>query len=289
MTESWTIKKLVDWTTDYFKKYSIEWPHLEAEILLAHALNVPRIQLYVQFERVLKEDELKSFKALILRRSKREPIAYITGYQPFMSVNIKVTPAVLVPRPETEKLVEVALEEAKQLKGPRVADIGVGSGAIAVCLAKFLPEARVFGTDLSKEAIEVAEENAQARGVADRCEFFVGDLFGPLEGHSFDIIVSNPPYIKTAEITKLQPEIKDFEPRSALDGGEDGLKFFKEIIAAAPPYLKTGGYLILEVGAGQDTEVSEMIKSSRKFEEPGSYKDLSGIKRVVKAKLLNIQ
>jgi release factor glutamine methyltransferase len=289
MTEAWTIKKLVDWTTDYFKKYSIEWPHLEAEILLAHALNVPRIQLYVQFERVLKEDELKSFKALILRRSKREPIAYITGYQPFMSVNIKVTPAVLVPRPETEKLVEVALEEAKQLKGPRVADIGVGSGAIAVCLAKFLPEARVFGTDLSKEAIEVAEGNAQAQGVADRCEFFVGDLFKPLEGQSFDIIVSNPPYIKTADIEKLQPEIKDFEPRGALDGGEDGLKFFKEIIAAAPPYLKTGGYLILEVGAGEDLEVSEMIKSSRKFEEPGSYKDLSGIKRVVKAKLLNIQ
>jgi len=285
MTEEWTIKKLLDWTTGYFKKFNIEWPHLEAEILLSHALALPRIQLYVQFERVLKDDELAKYKALILRRSKREPIAYITGHQPFMSLDLEVNSSVLIPRPETEKLVEVAIEAAKGIEKPLIADIGVGSGAIAVSLAKHLPQAELIGTDSSVEALEVVKKNADKTGVSDRCKFLSGDLFAPLDGYKgkFDIVVSNPPYIKTGEIDKLQPEIK-FEPRGALDGGEDGLKFYRIISAQAAEYIKSGGFLILEVGMGQAQDVVKLIEGTKRFQSSKIIKDLSGIDRVVTSK-----
>ncbi len=285
MNEPWTIKKLLDWTTDYFKKYGIEWPHLEAEILLSHSLKIPRIQLYVQFERVLNEDELAEYKKLILRRSKREPIAYITGHQPFMSLDLEVNPSVLVPRPETEKLVEVAIESAKDLPFPHIADIGTGSGAIAVALAKYLPKAKLIGTDTSKGAIEIAKRNAEKHGVSDRCQFIEGDLFEPLAEYKdrFDMIVSNPPYIKTSEIDTLQPEISKFEPRGALDGGEDGLKYYKQIIGRADEYLKQSGLLIIELGAGQLREVQEIISSSAKYAGTSVKKDLSGLDRVLVA------
>jgi release factor glutamine methyltransferase len=282
VTETWTIKKLVDWTTEYLKKYSIEWPHLEAEILLAHSLKIPRIQLYVQFERVLTPDELAEYKKLLLRRTKREPIAYITGKQPFMSLDFEVNPSVLIPRPETEKLVEITIDLAKKLENPAIADIGTGSGAIAVSLAKYIPSAKVRATDSSKEAIEAAKSNAEKHGVQDRCEFFVGDLLNPLKGE-FDIIVSNPPYIKTGEIDSLQPEISKFEPRYALDGGDDGLNYYRKIVEEVAAYLKGNGSLVLEVGAGQAKTVNELIGKTGKFAAPEIIKDLSGIERVVVA------
>lgn len=285
MNEPWTIKKLLDWTTEYFKKYSIEWPHLEAEILLAHSLGVPRIQLYVQFERVLSPDELAEYKKLILRRSKHEPIAYITGKQPFMSLEFEVNPSVLIPRPETEKLVEVTIDAAKEIKNPIIADLGTGCGAIAVSLAKYLPEAKIYATDTSKEAIEVAKANAEKHGVQDRCTFFVGDLLEPLKElkGKLDIITSNPPYVKTGDIDSLQPEIKDFEPRHALDGGEDGLKFYKKIVGEADVYLKERGLLVFEIGADQAKAVDEMLSLTQKYEKSKIYKDLSGIERVIVA------
>ena len=277
MNETWTIKKLLDWTTEYFKKFEIEWPHLEAEILLSHSLNIPRIQLYVQFERVLNKEELAEYKKLILRRSKREPIAYITGKQPFMSLDFEVNPSVLVPRPETEKLVETAMETGKQIKDPVIADLGTGSGVIAVSLAKYLPEAKVFATDSSEDAIKIAKSNAVKHGVQDRCEFLVGNLFEPLKD-KFDIIVSNPPYIKSADIDSLQPEVSKYEPRQALDGGEDGLKYYRLIFQEVDKHLKPGGYLTLEIGFDQAKQVMDLAE---KFKNKKLVKDNAGIERVI--------
>ena len=282
MSEIWTIKRLIDWTTDYFKKYDIEWPHLEAEILLSHALKIPRIQLYVQFERVLNENELAEFKVLILRRSKREPLAYITGHQPFMSLDFEINSSVLVPRQETEKLVEVAMERAKQLPSPIIADICCGSGVVAISLAKYVPQAVVRGTDISEEAIQLSRMNAERHGVSDRCVFYRGDLFEPLNElkGKLDLIVSNPPYIPSRDIDGLQPEVSKFEPRAALDGGEDGLALYRKIAAKATEFLKTNGAMLLEVGMGQAEPVKGLLGQFKKVQ---TFKDMSGIERVVMA------
>ncbi len=282
MSETWTIKRLVDWTTDYFTKRGIEWPHLEAEILLSHSLRIPRIQLYVQFERVLKEDELAAFKALILRRANREPLAYITGHQPFMSLDFDIDPSVLVPRQETEKLVEVALERVKPLSDARVADICCGSGVIGVSIAKYAPQARLSGTDISEGAVRLSASNAAKNGVGERCSFFRGDLFEPLKGAAFDLIVSNPPYIRSGDIDGLQPEVSRFEPRAALDGGADGLEFYRRIAEGAPAFLAPNGALMLEVGMGQSEQVRGLLGN---FKNVRTVKDLSGIERVVTAEV----
>ncbi len=283
--ETWTIKKLLDWTTEYFKKYNIEWPHLEAEILLAHSLKVPRIQLYVQFEKVLTSEELAEYKKLILRRSKHEPVAYIIETQPFMSLEFKVNPSVLIPRPETEKLVEITIDASKTFKSPLIADLGTGSGAIAVSLAKYISGSKIYATDVSKEAIEIAKENAEKHGVQDRCTFFVGSLFEPLEDMKgrFDIIVSNPPYVKTAEIDSLEPDIKDFEPRHALEAGEDGLKYIREIIEKSPAYLKNPGKILMEFGMGQGSTILDLAEKDGKYKNQQIIKDNSGIDRILEA------
>jgi len=285
---TWTISTLLDWTTIYFTNHKIEEPHLEAEILLAHALKIKRIELYMQHERVLKEEELAVFKQLILRRIKREPTAYIIGYKPFMSLDLNVTKDVLIPRPETEKLVEESISLIK-LNGKdsvHVADIGTGSGAIGVSIAKYCKSAKVYATDISKAAIEVAESNAEKHGVKDRISFYLGDLFSPIPGDiKFDLILSNPPYIKTSEIKDLQPEISKYEPAGALDGGPDGLDYYRKIISQAPGHLADSGYLLLEAGYGQADNIIEMIKNTGSFRETKKIKDLSGIDRVILAKI----
>lgn len=285
---TWTISTLLDWTTIYFTNHKIEEPHLEAEILLAHALKIKRIELYMQHERVLKEEELAAFKQMILRRIKREPTAYIIGYKPFMSLDLNVTKDVLIPRPETEKLVEESISLVK-LTGKdivHVADIGTGSGAIGVSVAKYCKSAKVYATDISKAAIGVAESNAEKHGVKERISFYLGDLFSPIpEGIKFDLILSNPPYIKTSEIKDLQPEISKYEPAGALDGGSDGLDYYKRIVSQAPAYLADSGYLLLEAGYGQAESIIETIKNTGAFRETKKIKDLSGIDRVILAKI----
>ena len=273
--ENWTIMKLLDWTTEYFKKFNIEWPHLEAEILLAHALKFKRIDLYVHFERTLKEEELARYKGLILRRSKHEPIAYITGIQPFMSLDFKVDPSVLIPRPETEKLVEVAIDLAKEFEAPKILDIGTGCGNIAVSIARYVTDSYLTGIDASAEAIDLAAENAKIHKVDDRCKFIKGDLF-PETGNKFDLIVSNPPYIPTGEIDELQEEIQ-FEPRAALDGGPDGLAPIRKIIDRSKNYLNPKSYLILEFGIGQ---ANKILDYSRNFGGAKIFKDHSGTDRI---------
>lgn len=284
--DAWTTKKVLDWTTEYFKKHQIDNPHLEAEILLAHALNAERIKLYIEFEKELDKKTLEAFRGFITRRAKREPTAYITGSRYFMSLNFSVTPDVLIPRPETELLVENAIEISRKLDGKAaILDIGTGSGAIAVSLANFTDNAEITATDISEKALEIASANAQTHKVDGRIKFVRADLYPP-ENIKFDIIVSNPPYIKTADIKGLQPEIRNFEPTAALDGGADGLDYYRRIIEKAGNYLEKGGALLLEIGAGQSKEVVNLINVALKPEKINIKKDLGGLDRIVAARIL---
>ena len=280
-SEPWTIKKILDWTTEHFKKHRIEEPHLEAEILLAHALKTERIKLYIDFEKEPDRVALEVFKGYIARRIKREPAAYITGHKYFMSLDLKVTPDVLIPRPETELLIENAVELSRAFDQKISAiDIGTGSGAIAVSLAKFIDNIEVCATDSSKKALDVALENAKRHKVESKIKFLEADLF-PKDGRKFDIIISNPPYIRTADIGRLQPEVKDFEPTTALDGGPDGLEYYRRIIHAAGNYIKEGGFLMLEIGADQSMPVTGIINEKFKSKNVLVKKDLSGLDRVI--------
>lgn len=281
--ETWTITKILDWTTTYFKTHQVEWPHLEAEILLAYALNFKRIDLYVQHEKVLSSEELARFKGFVERRLQHEPIAYITGYQPFMGLDFIVSRDTLIPRPETENLVETALEHCSLFTlhpSPfTIADIGTGSGAIAVSLAKFLPQINVIGVDISAAALEVARQNAIKHNVANRCQFIKGDLLEPLkEIGPVDLIISNPPYIPAKDIPTLMADVRDFEPHTALDGGEDGLDYIRQLIDKAPNHLKPKGLLLFEFGFGQAEAIRDYAKN--KFSEIKISKDNAGIERI---------
>jgi release factor glutamine methyltransferase len=285
--ELWTVSKLLDWTTNYFKKFNIEWPHLEAEILLAHALGLKRIDLYIQHERILNKEELAKFKDLIKRREKKEPIAYITNNQPFMSLDFYVDQSVLIPRPETELLVGIIIDLIKNdSRLITIADIGTGSGCIAVSLAKYLPQVKTIGIDASQEAIVIAHKNAVKHGLENRCEFRFGSLLDPL-AEKVDMILSNPPYIQSDQIEKLQEEVAIWEPRDALDGGKDGLEYIRKIIEQAPAHLASEGKIYIEIGFDQKEKVKELARETGKYQEIRIIKDLSGKDRIFYGKTIN--
>jgi release factor glutamine methyltransferase len=275
--ETWTVLKVLNWTKGYLAEKGVENARLEAEWLLGAALGLDRVGLYVNFDRPLNEAELAACRGMVARRARREPLQYILGTQEFMGLEFKVTPAVLIPRHDTEVLVTEALRRGAEAK--KVLDIGVGSGCIAVALAKQLPAAEVCGVEQSTAALAVAERNAARHGVAVR--LIPGSLFEPCRGERFDLIVANPPYIPTAELAALQPEVREYEPREALDGGEDGLDFYREIIPAAPDHLAPGGWLLVEVGIGQAPAVFGLFAETGRFAELFAAKDPAGIERVV--------
>lgn len=223
------------------------------------------------------------FQNLITRRINGEPVSYIIGRKEFWSLPFKVNPAVMIPRPETETLVEVALKIFSPCSSPSILEIGTGSGAISITLATELPQASISAIDISPEALSAAKENAFSHGMRS-IRFIEGNLFEPLEGERtpFDLIISNPPYIPTNEIPHLPPGIRDYEPAIAFDGGADGLTFYRAIVQKAPDYLKPGGYLLLEAGTGQGHDVAKIMVETKKFSLPEIIKDLSGIERVVK-------
>jgi release factor glutamine methyltransferase len=287
---AWNIVKLLKWTTSYFKSHGIDSPRATAEILLAHILKLKRIDLYLRYDQPLGSDELKHFKALIKRRVKREPVAYIVGVKEFWSMDFAVTGDVLIPRPETECLVEAAISvlhpDSKQNakdKSRRVLELGTGSGAIILALAFQHTEHLFFASDRSLQAVALAKENAGRHGLDKAVDFFCGDWLAPLsdDRHRFDVIISNPPYIRTRAIGRLQPEIYKFEPIAALDGDEDGLLCLRLIIDSAYRYLNPGGSLILEIGHDQKTEVKEIIDRCGNYEKVVFKKDYSGWDRVV--------
>lgn len=262
----------------------IENPRLDAEILLAHVLNCRRLTLYVDSDKILSLESVLKFNELINRRLERIPVAYLTGKKDFMGLSFAVNQNVLIPRPETEILTEFVGEYLRGLGGEvTFADLGVGSGAIAVSILKFVKTARAVAVDISNEALEVAKFNASKFHVEDRIKFYCGDLFEPLEGQIFNAIVSNPPYIPTSELETLQKEVKR-EPQKALDGGEDGLSFYRRIISDAPRFLADGGLLAVEIGINQASAVRKLFEQEN-FVDVTILKDLAGIERVVVGQL----
>ena len=265
----------------------MESPRASAEILLAHALHVNRIDLYLRYDQPLCSSELESFKVLIKRRAQREPVAYIVGTKEFWSMELTVTPDVLVPRPETESLVEAALgalgDDDHTAQGC-ILDLGTGCGAIALALASRMPQYLIFASDISEAAARIAKQNAKRHDLHGRLHLFVGDWLIPLQknGRLFDLIISNPPYIPSGDIQELQPEISRYEPHVALNGDADGLSCLKKIIFDAHRFLKPHGSLILEIGYDQKTAVQQIIERCGEYDEVVFLKDYGGMDRIVR-------
>lgn len=289
----WTIIKLLKWTTSYFKSHDIDSPRSTAEILLAHVLKLKRIDLYLQYDKPLYIDELSKFKVLIKRRIEREPVAYITGVKEFWSMDFAVTKDVLIPRPETECLVEAALSLLPDDKSPDVKrmpksilELGTGSGAVILAIASMWPKYIYFASDHSVKAVKLARQNSKLHGLDTAVNFFCADWLMPLksEMQPFDMIISNPPYVPTMVIGRLQPEIYKYEPISALDGGKDGLFCLRHIINTAHLYLNPNGSLLLEIGHDQKNDVRSIIEKCGNYENVVFINDYSGYNRVVRVK-----
>ncbi|MBP2651083.1 MAG: prmC [Firmicutes bacterium] len=278
--KKWTIGEIINWTKQYFSQKGVDSPRLDAEVLLSHVLRQERIYLYVNFDQPLEAEELSRYRELVKRRASREPVAYILGWKEFMGLKFNVSPAVLIPRPDTEILVEYALKRLGGKNKPDVLDVGTGSGAIVVSVLSKALEAKGWAVDISREAIAIAETNAATWGVAERLEFKLGDLFIPVRGQTFDAVLSNPPYISLAEMVELAPEL-GYEPKNALTDGRDGLGFYRKLVAQGAAYLKPGGFLALEVGAGQAEKVVALADGISGLKVVDIVKDYAGIDRVV--------
>ncbi|MBI5588176.1 MAG: peptide chain release factor N(5)-glutamine methyltransferase [Deltaproteobacteria bacterium] len=284
-----TIKEALSLAAMELSKADVPDPLAEAEYLLTHILGCKRHGLFLNPSRLLTDSEAAAFTAYMERRKKREPAQYITGEVEFRGHTFMVTRATLIPRPETELLVDEALAAAKPQGGETVVvDLCTGSGCIAVSVAKELAGSRVYAADVSTDAIKAARGNASLNGVAEKVGFFIGDLFKALPEDlkgKVDIILSNPPYVARSEMQGLAPEVKDYEPETALCGGAEGLDFIERIIDGAPEYLKKGAYLIMEIGFGQSEKVKELASKDGRYEKIEVRKDYSGIDRVFIARV----
>jgi release factor glutamine methyltransferase len=293
MSESWTVLKLLTWTTDFLKQRGSESPRLDAEVLLASAKSCDRIMLYTAFDEVVADDIRTKFRELVKRRADGVPVAYLVGQREFYSLRFKVTPDVLIPRPETEFVVIAALDHVARDSvagvpprndGLQVADVGTGSGAIAVSIAKHAPAARVTAIDISPAALAVARENAKAHGVADRLDFIEGNLLAQLPPEpTFAVIASNPPYVSDGEYVALVPQVKDHEPKLALVAGPTGTEVIERLIPQAAERLLPGGLLAMEVSPMIAPRVVEIIAADGRFEPATIIKDLAQQARVVTA------
>jgi release factor glutamine methyltransferase len=288
MNKIWTIIELINETTGYFKKKGIESARLEAELLLANCLGIERIQLYIAFERPVSEEELARFRETVRRRAAGEPAAYLTGYREFWSLKIRVQKDVLIPRPETELLVEEALKLLKpQDQEMAILELGTGSGAISIALAKEIKNSGIYAADISASALAVARSNIEEHGLQERIRLVCGDGLTPFRQRAlFDLIISNPPYICRREIGALAPEIKEHEPLQALDGGDDGLAFYRQWIPQMPSLLRNDGCVIFEIGAEQAAAVSQLFRDTEEFADITIKKDYSGHSRAVIARLI---
>jgi release factor glutamine methyltransferase len=284
----WTVRRLLEWTSGFFARKEVDAPRLAAELLLAHVLHVPRLKLYTDYERPLSEKELTNYRALVQRAGEHEPIAYLTGRAHFFNLEFEVSPAVLIPRPDTETLVENVLQLARNTAGfesPRVLDLCTGSGCIAAAIAHHLKSATVIATDLSADAVAVARKNVERLGLSDRIAVEQGDLFEPIvrlpDPQPFNLIVANPPYIPTGEIEKLDRNVRDYEPVAALDGGIDGVVLHRRIFEGAVERLVPGGRIYVEIQFDQGQTVKEIAESHAEFEEVRLLKDYGGHQRVL--------
>lgn len=289
MADAWTIGRLLQWTTDYLKQHGAESPRLEAEVLLAHARGCKRVELYTSFSDEADEPLRTKFRELVKRRSEGAPVAYLVGHREFYSLDFRVTPAVLIPRPETEFLVMTLLDliKARGESGRpiEVADVGTGSGVIGICVARQAPQVRVTAIDVEANALEVARENAVRLGVAERIEFVESDLLEAIPaGRQFDFVASNPPYVADGEFAALAPQVRLHEPRLALVAGETGTSVIERLIPQAAERLRPGGSLLLEISPMLQQRVEALVASDERFEPAPTVKDLAGLPRVVQAR-----
>ena len=284
-----TVLEVIQRSTEFLQRKGIDSPRLNVELLLGHALKVPRLRLYLDFERQLTDSQLDAIRELVKRRAGREPLQHIVGSTSFCGLELIVNPDVLIPRPETEVLAERAWQflraRSREPAGPLTAlDIGTGSGCLAIALAHHVPGAQIDAVDLSEAALAVARENAARHQVLDRVHFFHGNGFAPIPAEKrFDLVVSNPPYIPSSEIAHLAPEVRDHDPRLALDGGADGLDVLRRLAVEAPAYLKPGGGLMCEFGDGQGEAVSRLF-SVQQWVVEMVVPDLSGRARILVAR-----
>lgn len=280
MNDVWTIGSILKWTEQYFQDKGVESPRLDAEVLLSHVLHKERIYLYVHFDEPLEAEELSSYKALIKKRIARIPVAYILGHKEFMGLDFIVTPAVLIPRPDTEILVEAVIERLKEKKSAAFVDIGTGSGAIALSILANLPDVVGNAVDISPSALAVAKQNAVALNIAERVQFYCGDLYEPVADKKFDAIISNPPYIPDSDIAGLMPEVQK-EPHGALAGGSDGLDFYRRLLREGADLLNPNGFMAFEVGIYQAKQVEMLAREMKEIGATQILKDYAGIERVV--------
>ena len=286
--EPWTIGRLLMWTIDYLKKHDAENPRLDAEILLAKARGCQRIDLYAAYGEEATDNLRATFRDLVSRRAKGAPVAYLVGHKEFYSLDFEVTQDVLIPRPETEQLVVSLLDYAKSKGGVdapfEVADVGAGSGILAICAAKFLPNSQVTAIDVSPAALEVARRNAERHEVADRITFIESNLFAAVpDGQRFDAILSNPPYVSTAEMAELPDDVKNFEPHIALEAGETGTTVIEPLIAQAAERLNPGGLLLVEISPMISAAVEQLVQDSAALELAPTLRDPAGHARVIQA------
>lgn len=286
-TETWTIGKLLTWTSDYLKKSGSTSPRLDAEVLLAHACECQRIELYTTFDREPTEESKVAFRELVKRRAEGTPVAYLVGYKEFYAMSFEVNPDVLIPRPETEHLVVTALDRAKSMAGHlRIVDVGTGSGAIAIAVAKHLERCTMLAIDKSPAALDVARRNAARHQLGDdRLQFLESDLLSGLgdvgldDAGSFDLVLSNPPYISDAEYLQLPKTVREYEPKMALTAGPEGSEVIAELLRQAQPRLKPGGYCIFEFSPMLNQRLATFVGDG--WEPPQVTKDLAGLARIV--------
>jgi release factor glutamine methyltransferase len=287
-TAPWTVGRLLQWTADYLKSHQSESPRLDAEVLLAEAMGCPRIQLYATFETEPTESVRTAFRDLVKRRAEGAPVAYLVGHREFYSLKFRVTPDVLIPRPETELLVVALLDAAKA--NPThgewaIADIGTGSGILAVCAAKHLASAKVTAVDISPAALGVARLNAEKHGVAKWIEFIESDLFASVPSdQKFDFILSNPPYVSSAEMEQLPPDVKNFEPHIALLAGPTGTEIIARLVEQSAARLNPGGQMFIEISPMIDEQVRRLLEGQPGFQLLPTIKDHARLARVVHAK-----
>jgi release factor glutamine methyltransferase len=283
------ISSFLNWSKGQLAKAGVPSPRLDSEIILAHTLNISRTDLWTQNQRILSQSEIKMVKKYMERRLNREPISQIFGHQEFWSIDFVVNENVLSPRPETELLIETALNciASSSSPSPKILDLGAGSGAIAVTMAKEISECKVSAIDIDPKALNIAKENSERHGVINRIEFICADLRTSDWSGCFSLILSNPPYIKSEDIEKIMPEVRKYEPRKALDGGVTGLDFYRSIIPMAVNRLKENGFLILEIGHDQAYEVTALLNNFSCYQNIKVIQDYSGYDRVVKAQKTN--
>jgi len=287
MSEEWTIGRLLDWTTDYLKQGGASAPRLDAEVLLANARQCKRIELYTAYDEVAEANVRDTFRSLVKQRSEGVPVAYLVGQREFYSLEFQVSPAVLIPRPETEFVVIAALDLLKDKFGetasPAIADIGTGSGCISISIARHHPNCELTAIDISVAALAIAQQNANQHQVGNRIKFVQSDLFATVEDQ-FDLIVSNPPYIRDDDIDSLLTDVKDHEPRNALAGGPQGTEITKRLISEAADRLRPNGWLIFEIAPDSQQQLLQFIADHEAFDDGLVTVDLAGLPRIIRAK-----